>query len=125
MRVRSLYIAAHESPGTLGPLVRSVVAHVTTPDHVRTQLCERADETRWLGVVDDNDVPFLHPAVDRLEVPGRRALVDSMLPLPERASIAGRAVETVVDSLRHREVLRISGDHQPVRLESDAAHVAE
>ena len=125
VRVRRLDVGPHERPGTLSPLVRSVEAHVTTPDDVGAMFDERGNEACRLRVVDDHDVPFSYLAADGLEVPGKRALVDRTLSPSELPSVAGRAVEAVVDSLRHREELGISGDHQPVRLEPNTAHVAE
>ena len=98
---------------------------MTTPDDVGALFEERGNEARRLRVVDDHDVPFSYLAADALEVRGERALIDRTLSPSELPSVAGRAVEAVVDSLRHREELGISGDHQPDRLEPDTAHVAE
>ena len=83
MCVRHLDVRPQERPGTVRPLVRSVEANVTTPDDVGTQLNERGDEARRLRVVDDHDVSSPNLTADGLAVPGKRALVDGALPLPE------------------------------------------
>ncbi len=125
MRIRRLDVGSQERPGTVRPLVCSVEAHVTTPDDVGALFDERENEARRLRVVDDHHVVLPNLATDGLEVPGERALVDRALSSFELASVTGRAIEAVVDSLRHREELGIAVENQPVRLEPDAAHVAE
>ena len=127
MRARPLDVGSQRPPRhPARRLVPSVEADVTTPDDVGTLFDERGNQARRLRVVDDHDVPLLVSRGGRARGFGQACARKShALALPELPSVAGRAVEAVVDSLRHREELGISGDHQPVRLEPDAAHVTE
>ena len=93
----------HEGPGAVGPLVRPVVADVTAPHDVGAQLHQGRDEACRLRVVDDDDVSRSNPPEDGAEVRGERAFVDLAFPLPELPCLTRRAVEAVVDSLRHPE----------------------
>ncbi len=48
-----------------------------------------------------------------------------MLSHPQRAAVAGTAVEMIVDPLGHVEEVRLSTDYEPRSVDPDSAYVSE
>ena len=120
-----LDVRPDELPRPLRPLVRVVEADVAAPHDGAAVLEQRRDEPCRLRVVDDHDVVGPYRVADPGEVRRECALVGPALGGPELASVAGPAVEPVVDPLRDREELGVALDHEPLRLEPGPAHVPE
>lgn len=125
MRLRALDVGTNERPGALRPLVRAVVTHVAPPHHVGAVLDERSDETGRLRAVDEHDVPSPNLGADPSDIRHDRLLVGCSLAWAGLSTVPGRAVETVVDSLRDGEEVRLACDDEPLGLDACAADVAE
>ncbi len=82
-------------------------------------------EPRGLRIVQEHDVLRLDPLDQLARVRLGRRLVDRTRAIVQRPSIAGGAVERVVDPLGQLEELRRSADDQPARVDAGAAGVAE
>jgi hypothetical protein len=100
-------------------------ADVATPDDMGAHLLQRRDHPGGLRVVDDDDVALLHALLQGGEVLGQGALVHGARGVVERAAVAGRAVQSVVDALGHREELGRPLDDDPAGVDADAAGIGE
>jgi len=89
---------------------------VAPPDPVAAARPAVVEDRRGLRVVDDHEVPG---AVERLRVRAVVAAEDLLLLLGQRDV---RALERVVDRLRHVEELVLAVDHLPLGLEPRVAH---
>lgn len=125
MSLCALDVGAHECPGALRPFVCAVAPDVTSPHNAGTVLDQRGDEASRLRVVDDGDVTRPNFSADWCDVRRGRPLVDRTLMRAEVTTVAGRAVEAVVNALRHLEERRLPFYDEPLRLDADAERVAE
>ncbi len=82
-------------------------------------------EPRGLRIVQEHDVLRLDPLDQLARVRLGRRLVDRTRAIAQRPSIAGGAVERVVDPLGELEERGVSADHQPACVDAGPAGVAE
>jgi hypothetical protein len=75
--------------------------------------------------VQQDDVAWRKYRKERIRVRTSNVLVLVTLPLPQPAPIPGRTVETVVYSLRDREEILASLDHEPARIDPRSARIRQ
>ncbi len=75
--------------------------------------------------MQEQDVAGLHERAQLLAVGTEDRFVVSALGRAERSTVAGRAVEVVVDALRDLEEPRVALDHHPPGVDADPPRVRE
>ncbi len=75
--------------------------------------------------MQDHDVPGVNVREELTRVALHAALVARMLVRTERASVAGRAVEMVVDAFGDPEEFGVAVDHDPTGVDADTSDVRE
>jgi hypothetical protein len=75
--------------------------------------------------VDDHDVTRAYALAQRRPVVGQHLLVDRASGVVERATVAGGAVQSVVDALSDGEELRRALDHDPADVDPGPAGVGD
>ena len=123
--MRGLDVVAQERPGLASDLVRQVDPDVTAPDHGRARFEQGLDQAGRLRVVAEDDIAGAHGPRQLAGARAQRLLVDLPLCITELAAVARRAVEAVVNPLRHLEEGRRPVDHDPARIDARPAGVAE
>ena len=78
-----------------------------------------------LRIVQEHDVARRDQRADALQVLARDGLVDLALTRAEPATVAGHAVQAIVNPLRDAEELRVAVNHEPAGIDSCAAPVRD
>ena len=106
-------VRLEEPPRQLRAVVARVAPHVTSPHDDRPERAHPFDQPRGLGVVQQNQVTGLHELAQPGEVALEHRLVESALPVCQRAAVALRAVQQVVEALGEPEEVRARVQDQP------------
>src|SRR3954453_21425521 len=100
-------------------------ADVAAPDHARASGPEGLDHARRLRIVNDHHVPFTAPPGELLHVLGKGSFVYATSLVVERATVAERPVEAIVETLGDGEELWRAVDHDPASIHARAARVRD
>ena len=119
------HVVEQERPRLPGDVVGRVDAHMAHPDHVRPSRGQAGRQARGLWIVQHHDVARTHHRADRGHLVVHRRVVDGPLGCPEWATVAGHAVQPVMDALGDIEEGRLTVQHEPSRAHPLGCHVAE
>ncbi len=113
-------VGPEEGPRLVGLVVAGVTPDMASPDDTHTGGTEPVDHSRGLGVVEQHDVTGIDQRQHLGRVGAQIPFVRDVLGRPDRAAVAPRTVQEVVQSLRDGEEL---GRRHPVRASgSRSAH---
>ena len=114
-----------ELPCRPGQVVGLVDAHMAAPDNHHALLLESGHQPGGLGVVQDDDVAGLHPLLQLSQCLFQRLPVGVLCRLIQLPSVAGLAVEQVMDAFGDLEELVVALDHHPAGVDAGTGQVAE
>ncbi len=125
IRVDIVEVRAQELPRSFRLRVHGVGAHMAAPHHDHPRSRERLREPCGLGIVQQDDVARSDQRQQLVGVGAQDLLVVTPFVASERAAVAGRAMEVVVDALRDLEEVRIALDDDPLGVDARTAGVRQ
>jgi hypothetical protein len=118
-------VGPQERPRLVRLVVTRIAAHMTPPHHARAGRTEPVDHAGRLRIVQQHDVATVDKGEHLGEVGAQVPFVGAVLVRAEWTTVAPRAVQEVVQSLRDREELRAGVEYEPPVLDPRPAPIGE
>jgi hypothetical protein len=119
-----LDVRPHELPPRGGERIRRVATYVTAPHHGGTGCPRGASKTGSLWIVQDDDVAGCQRRQPS-RIGSHHFVVPVVLGGPQRAAVAIRPVQPIVDALRDLEEPAVSIDDDPLRVDAHPARICQ